>query len=492
MASLVHRLGRDTMFYGLARILSRFASVLLLPVYTRYLAPADYGLLQLLELAVEVTTIIFVAGTRSGMLRFYYRSDSDEERRKVVGTTFRMEVSRAAAGAAALALCAPLVWRYALDGEGSATMVRMTALSFVLAVSHDSALGLMQARQKAALHSTVLACKLMLQICFNLLLLVHLELGVYGMLWSNLIVNAIISVVLVTWLGRTNGFGYDGQIGRALRKFGAPYQLTMAGGFVLTFGDRYFLQHFKDATAVGLYAFAYQFGFLVIELGPSPFLRAWIPERYQGLKAPAAQRDRDTSQGFLFYNLILLTVATGIVVGAKPAVRLLADPAYQSAALLVPLVVVAYVFHAWTEATKFGIDASGRTVYYTYASWTATAVVLVGYMLLIPAFGGYGAALATLLAFAVRFTLTLHWGARFTPLHYDWPRILRIVAAALMTGGLAIGLMPTGLVPQLLLGAGLMAGYSLALWLLVLSREQREALLVMLRKARVTLGLSPS
>ena len=36
--------------YSVAVIASRMASVLLLPVYTRYLKPSDYGVLELLEM----------------------------------------------------------------------------------------------------------------------------------------------------------------------------------------------------------------------------------------------------------------------------------------------------------------------------------------------------------------------------------------------------------------------------------------------------------
>ena len=46
----------------------------MLPVYTRFLTPADYGLVQLLELTVEVAAIFFTAGTTAGLQRFYFKA----------------------------------------------------------------------------------------------------------------------------------------------------------------------------------------------------------------------------------------------------------------------------------------------------------------------------------------------------------------------------------------------------------------------------------
>ena len=37
------RLGRHSLVYGIGGLVSRVVAVLLLPVYTHYLTPADYG-----------------------------------------------------------------------------------------------------------------------------------------------------------------------------------------------------------------------------------------------------------------------------------------------------------------------------------------------------------------------------------------------------------------------------------------------------------------
>ena len=64
---------RDAVVYGVGVVAQRLATILLLPIYTRLLTPRDYGLIELLQLSVEITTILVSAGTMSGVLRFYYK-----------------------------------------------------------------------------------------------------------------------------------------------------------------------------------------------------------------------------------------------------------------------------------------------------------------------------------------------------------------------------------------------------------------------------------
>lgn len=488
--SIVRRLGRDTIVYGLSTVIARVASVALLPIYTRYLTPADYGLIQLLELSAEVASILFVAGSRAGMMRFYYRTSDERERHLVVSTAFVLEMSLALIATLALVALAHPVWRVMLASEGTPGLVRLAALSFFVGTLSNTPLTFMQTKQQAGVHTTALTLKLILQIVLNLYFLVVQGMGVKGMLLAGIAANAVFGLGTMIWMLSTTGLHVSWRVLRDLRRYGVPYQLTSAGGFVLTFGDRFFLQRFHGATQVGLYALAYQFGFLLYQMGTGPFLRAWLPERYKGNALPQNQKDRETKQGFLFLNLLLMTMATAIALGARPAIRLLTETSFHSAAWLVPFVLVAYVLHSWVEAVKFGIDVAEQTIYYTYASAWATLVVVVGYIVLIPTYGPLGAALATIAAFTVRFGLTLHWAQQLSPQEYGWHRVrlLALITTTAITFSLMIP--AETLIVDLIQSVVLFSAYSLAVWRLVLAQDERTQLISFAR-ARIS-SSSPS
>ena len=67
-------LARNTLVYGAGIVARRIASFIMLPVYTHYLTPADYGVLELLQLTVDIAVILVSAGTTAGLLRFYFKA----------------------------------------------------------------------------------------------------------------------------------------------------------------------------------------------------------------------------------------------------------------------------------------------------------------------------------------------------------------------------------------------------------------------------------
>jgi O-antigen/teichoic acid export membrane protein len=273
---------------------------------------------------------------------------------------------------------------------------------------------------------------------------------------------------------------------RDLRRFGVPYQITTAAAFILTFGDRFFLAHYRGPAEVGLYGIAYQFGFLLYMLGGDPFLTAWAPQRFEMVSHSREERDESYARGFLYFNLLLMTAAIGIVVFVRPAIGMLTTSDYHSAALLVPTIVAAYVFQSWGNAVKFGIDVAERTTLYTAASWIATAVVLVGYAVLIPPYGGFGAAVATLVAFAVRFAFTFYWSQKVWPVTYLWRRSILLTVIAVAVSLPAVVLPVTRTLSQFGLGVALTLIYAALTWQFVLDDTHRSGLLEVLRARKLT------
>ena len=74
MSGQIKRLGKHAVVYALGVIIGKVASFVMLPIYTRYLTPADYGTLELLEMTTDVVGMIAGIGLASSVFRFYSRT----------------------------------------------------------------------------------------------------------------------------------------------------------------------------------------------------------------------------------------------------------------------------------------------------------------------------------------------------------------------------------------------------------------------------------
>src|ERR671930_952900 len=98
MFEQIKRLAKHSLIYGLGGLVSRILAVLLLPLYTRYLSPSDYGKVETLIAFTTVLGILLAMGITSAFFRFYFDSADAEHRLLVVRTSFWFTMGMATVG----------------------------------------------------------------------------------------------------------------------------------------------------------------------------------------------------------------------------------------------------------------------------------------------------------------------------------------------------------------------------------------------------------
>jgi len=448
---------RDAVVYATGIVIARLVSFLMLPIYTRYLTPADYGVLQVLQITIDVTAIALSAGLSTGVMRFYLKADTPAERNAVISTALLLLVALNSVGTLVLFAFASPVAHLALTGSGESgpALVRIASASFALEPLVTVPMLYLQVQRRPGWFLVASLAKLVLQLALNILLVVVVGWGPMGVLVGTLLATAVVGAALSAYTLHQTGLRFDRTAMRSLRRFGVPYQIATAGTFILTFGDRFFLEAWHGLAAVGIYGLAYQFGFLLASLGPQPYFRAWSPQRLALSTEPRAVRDADYARSFLRLNLAQILLAAAIALGIRPILTVMSAPEFHGAAALVPPILLAFVFQTWTDAVSLGIEVSERTRYATFATWLSVLAILVLYPLLIPSYGGMGAALATVIASALRFACTDYWSQKLWPVSWQWAPNLRLTAYAIACVVVSEWIQPEGFVRQLLLGAGL-------------------------------------
>src|SRR5947208_3417479 len=86
MTRYLRRLATTGAAYTASSVISKLIAVALLPLYTRYLTPADYGAAEVLVTGVIAASIVIRLGIIEALLRFYYQADEVPD--QVVKTAF--------------------------------------------------------------------------------------------------------------------------------------------------------------------------------------------------------------------------------------------------------------------------------------------------------------------------------------------------------------------------------------------------------------------
>jgi O-antigen/teichoic acid export membrane protein len=470
----VGSIGRHAILYAIGNILGKAIAFLMLPIYTRYLTPADYGVAALIEMTLDVIAIIAGAQVAQGIFRFYHKADTPEARRAVVATALTtLTLSYGLMALVVFAAAEPLSM-LVFETTRHAGLMRLAAGSFALQsiILVGMAFGRVQERSGLVVGSSVV--KLLVSVGLNLVFIVAMGMGVRGVFLSTLGANLVLAIWLGGWTIGQVGVGIQRDAFRSLVRYGIPLIGVQAATFTMTFSDRYFLQAAGDEATVGLYNLAYQFGFLLLMLGFVPIEMVWGPRRFK-----VARSDNPgpvLAKAFRLINVSIFTIGVGIALFVGDVLRVMATPPFHPAAEIVPIILVAYVFHGWAMMHDIGVLVTERTELLTIANWVAALVALAGFAVLVPRQLAQGAAIAAIFAFGVRWALTYRFSQRLWKVDYEWAPVVRLALVAGATVGTGIMLPAMGIVTSVLAHAVLFAVYAVLVWLLpILTDTEKRA-----------------
>ena len=458
----MRRVGRHTLVYGAGMMLTRAVSFIMLPVYTRFLTPADYGVMELIGMTLDIISIVAGAKLALGIFRYYHQAEGERDRNAVVSTALvSLGSSYGVIGAITYAIAKPLSLLVFTSPQYT-PLIQLAAITLALQSLQLVPLSYARLRERSVLFVTANSLKLAMQLGFNIYFVVYHGMGVRGVFLGNLVASAIVGAWLCAYVVRDVGLRLSPVATGQLLRYGLPLIGTQFATFIVTFADRYFLQRAGTIGDVGIYSLAYQFGFLLAAIGYIPFEMVWEPMRFEIAKR--GDRDEVFARGFLYMNLVLITTAVGLSLFVPDVLRVMTTPAFYSAADLVPVILIAYVLQGWAQIQDIGILMSEKTVYSTFANWAAALVALAAYALLIPRYHGMGAAVATAIAFATRYGWIYFFSQRLWSVEYRWSPVVRLCAVGVVvcTAG---ALLPRGsIVTSLGVRLGLLALYFLAAW----------------------------
>ncbi|HEX8243574.1 MAG TPA: oligosaccharide flippase family protein, partial [Longimicrobium sp.] len=417
---------KHVLVYGAGILLGKLASFIMLPVYTRYLTPADYGVLELLSTTIDLIGIVAGMGLAAGVFKFHADADTPREKDRVISTVALGGGVLTLLTALLGVLASPLLARLVLRDPAGAVYFRLFFAIYLVQSLNGVGFMLLRLQQRSVLFVTLNAAKLVAALSLNIAFVVWLGMGVRGVLYSTLICSGALSLLLTAYTFRQVGFGFSAAVMRRLYRFGSPVVFWGLGSFVLTFSDRYFLNYFGGSAQVGVYSLAYKFGFLMATFASMPVMQAWEPQRFVVARrpdGPALLRD-------VFFYLSLALGLAGLVITlfVGDVLAVMAAPGFRAAAGVVPLILLAIVFQEWATYCNLGLFMAERTRLYGWSGVIGVVAVTALNLLLIPRYGMWGAAWATLGAYALRFAAVYLFAQRAHPIDFGWGRVLRLAA----------------------------------------------------------------
>ena len=383
----------DALIYGGVDFLWKFINFALFPLLAYLLSVEEFGVYTLLNVATWLTVMVINCGLHVSLEKFYLSPNSNDHEKKQIVSTSLIWLSSCGTllvgGGLILSYIArnlfvQIEWK--LFAIALATSLPMSIFHYLCNVCRVS----FCPWKFSLLHFLQNSCALIV----GLSLVFFFHQGVAGLLWGSLLSFAFLLPLAFFLVVPSLRFTFHSPLAKTLLLFGMPFLFNDLARWTYSWLDRFWLEQLATLEEVGLYGMAFKLATPLIFL-ITAFSLAWTPYALKEVK----NREAFLQKSLLSWLAFLTFCATGISLFAGDLLRWLTPFPFWGAAPLVPPIAAGLVFLGSNQVTQVVLMHDNKTEKIALLAWLGGLINCFCNFLLIPFWGGLGAALSLSLTY---------------------------------------------------------------------------------------------
>ncbi len=415
------KLASQTAVYGLSSVIGRLLNYLLVPLYTRYFLPEEYGVVTEVYAYVAFLIIILTYGFETAFFRF----SKKEQNKNVVYSTALISLIISSSvfiilmffGSTSIAN----FLGYGIEGKFIKWFAIIVGFDAISAISFAK----LRQEEKAIQFTSIKLVGIFINICLNIYFIVYKQLGIEYVFISNLISSVVIIVCLFPEMKKAQ-LKFDADLWKKMITYSLPLVVAGLAGMVNEAIDRVLLKHLLTDTQtaayeLGLYGAFYKLSIIMVlfiqtfRFAAEPFFFAQYSET--GSKKVYA----DVMKYFVIMMIIIFLAGT---IFYDVLISFL-GPAYhdQRGFLVVSVLLLANLFLGIFFNLSVWYKLTDKTLYAAYLSVFGAVITLLLNSILIPKIGFEGSAWATLVCYFSMVVVSFLLGKKHFPIPYELNKI---------------------------------------------------------------------
>jgi len=432
MCSMLKRMMTNSAIYALGEVTVRFSGLLLIPLYTRYLTPEDYGVLSVANTLTAILAIFIMLSLNGAFMRFYFDCRNQEEQQHLLSSIVYFVLG----------------WAFILAGVlwsgGEWLFGKLMAIAFhpyiELAIGIALAgllpqiiLSVFQVQEKAKTYALFTIFSFLATVGFVVYHVVFLKEGAQGSLEGTLTGMLIMSVIAFTLL-KKNWLvpAFNMVTVRKSLGYSVPLIPHLLMIWVMMGSDVFILQYFRPMPEVGIYSLGYTLGFAFFVV-TGALSKAWVPIFYR--HADDETQQNALSQVITTMLMLMLFVVACSMLFLKEVIALVTIEAFYDVILIIPWVALASIFHIVYISFVNVLFYHKKIWIIAIISACAALCNVILNFIFIPEFGMQAAAITTATAYLLQMGLVWFFSRPVMVIPYYRRKVfLTALACSMMLG----------------------------------------------------------
>lgn len=437
MIEKIKELTKDTAIYGISTIVGRFIGFLLVPFYTNIFSTYEFGVFSNIYAYIAFLNIVYIYGMDAAFLKYSSVAES-ENKNKVFSTPYIfVSFTTAILSIIILLLKSPLSEGMSIPSQYS------YLLYYVVFILIFDTLALvpfanLRLQRKATKFAVIKTLNIFINLGLNIYLILILDFGIEGIFISNLAASAFSFVALLPEIYKHFIPKIDGELLKRMLRFGIPYLPASLAATIVQVIDRPILVKLAGESALGIYQANYKLGIFMM-LFVAMFQYAWQPFFLNNAKDENAKQLFSkvltiymivSSIALVILSLFINDIASFEIMEGRTVI----GKEFLSGLYIVPIILLAYLFHGLYVNFQAGIYIEEKTKYFPMVTGLGAAINIVVNFSLIPVIGILGAAFATLASYFVMAAGLFIVAQRFYKINYEYTKIFSIFLLIIIVG----------------------------------------------------------
>ena len=439
MTKLLRNFLRQSSHYSAGQFLVLLSSLISFPILTRVFSLTDYGVMNLLSNTVLIMVALSKGGLQHSIVRSYHefaRPEGPEQPKDFASTLLIGGLLLALVVTLFGALLSTSALQEWVEHPALAILVILSSGLIFFRAAESLLLAFLRAEEKTFALNGYRVIVRYLNLGMILVFLFFVSGTLKGFYFAQLLAMAIaVSVLFIQRmkLSPIRVSGYNGNLFRQALVYGSPLIGFELASMLLNYTDRYLLQYYQGAEAVGLYSAAYNLIDYVKDLVVVPLATAVMPiyMRIWSQKGPEATA-RFLRSALKSYALLAIPFAFGCAATGRSLLHIVASEKFIDGHVIIPWVIAGLIINGAVAIVGAGLYLQKRTNLLAGLLVFVTVLNVGANYLCIPKYGIEGAAMTKLLSYCVLAIFVTGITSRVLKLNLPWLVLLKYLAAGIL------------------------------------------------------------
>ena len=414
------KLASQTAIYGLSSVVGRLLNYLLVPLYTRYFLPAEYGVVTELYAYVAFLVVMLTYGMETAFFRF----SKKEETTKVYSTTLISLLISSVVFVGLIFLNSSAISQW-LGYANHPEYIQFFALIIGMDAVASISFAKLREQDKAMRFAFIRIVNIMVNIGLNLYFIVYQEYGIAYIFIANLVASVITLLMLFPQM-ISSSWVFDKKLWKKMMIYALPLLIAGLAGMTNETIDRILLKHLLPntdmaASELGLYGAFYKLSIIMIlfiqtfRFAAEPFFFAQEKE---------GNSRKIYADVMKYFTIIMAIIFLGVTIFYDVIKGFLGSEYHDERGfLVVSILLLANLFLGIYYNLSIWYKLTEKTKYGAYLSIFGAIITLSLNFTLIPVLGFVGCAWATLVCYFSMTVASYYLGKRHFSVPYQVKRI---------------------------------------------------------------------